>query len=164
MSPELLDPEVQVHQRTKYSDCYALGMVIYEVLSLHLPFDRYMDYAVIWKVAKGERPEKPQGPEGVVWFTDDVWKVLGHCWTPLPRDRPSIEDVLKHLEKAASSWTPPLPLSIAVPSEVKSLTWSNFDIASEQSMDVDEEQSVDLDEGAPSPSHPSDRQPRSEWF
>jgi hypothetical protein len=162
MSPELLDPEIQIHRRTKYSDCYALGMVIYEVLSRHIPFYRYTDYAVVGKVAKGERPERPQGPEWVVWFTDDIWKVLGLCWALRPRDRPSIEGVLKRLEKAASSWTPPPPLSMAVPSEVNSPAWSNFDIASEQSMDVDEEeQSLDLDEGMPSLSHPPDRLPRS---
>ena len=111
MSPELLDPETQVHQRTGYSDCYALGMVIYEVLSGHKPFYQYMNFVVSGKVAKGERPERPQGLEGVLWFTDDIWEVLERCWASLPLDRPSIKDVLKCLEKAASSWTPPSLLS-----------------------------------------------------
>jgi hypothetical protein len=163
MGPELFDSEAKVHRRTKYSDCYALGMVIYEVLSQRKPFYQYTDFAVVGKVVKGERPERPQGLEGVVGFTDDVWEVLGLCWTPRPLDRPSIEDVLKRLENAASSWTPPPPLPIAVPPEANSPTWSDFDIASEKSMDVGEgEQGVDLDEGAPSPSHPSDKLSQSE--
>ena len=41
MSPELLDPgrfNLTEGRRTKESDCYALGMVIYEVLSGQAPF------------------------------------------------------------------------------------------------------------------------------
>ena len=41
MSPELLDPErfdLKETRPTKESDCYALGMVIYEVLSGQTPF------------------------------------------------------------------------------------------------------------------------------
>jgi hypothetical protein len=145
MSPELLDPEIHVHRRTKYSDCYALGMVIYEVLCRRIPFYRHTDYAVVGKVAKGERPERPQGPEGVVGLKTDVWEVLGRCWTPLPRDRPSIEDVLKRLEKAASSWRPPSLPSVAVPSTVTLPTSSTSDVTSEESMVVD---TVIIDEAA----------------
>ena len=136
MSPELFDSDAQANRRTKYSDCYALGMVVYEVLSLRKPFYKYTDFAVVGKVVKGERPEIPQGLKGIVGFTDDVWEVLGHCWTPLPRDRPSIKGVLNYLEKAASSWTPP-PLPMAIPSPVNSPTSSTSDIVSEESMDVD---------------------------
>jgi len=36
-------------QRTAYSDSYALGMVLYEVLSVRVPFPRYGSPAVIAK-------------------------------------------------------------------------------------------------------------------
>ena len=150
MSPELLDPESQVHPRTKSSDCYALGMVIYEVLSGHIPFYQYESLVAAWKVVKGERPGRPQRLDGATRFTDDIWKVLGLCWAPLPQDRPSAKDVLKRLEKAASSWTPP-PLPMAAPSEVDPPTRS--DTTSELSVHVDED-------GVPSPSNPSDKLPR----
>ena len=152
MSPELLDPESQIHRRTKHSDCYALGMVIYEVLSRRIPFYRYTDFVVFGKVVKGERPEKPRGSEGVVGFMDDVWEVLELCWASLPRDRPSIKDVLKRLEKAASSWTPPSLLSAVASSAANSSTWGTFDTTSEQSIGVDKE-------GASSPSQPSGKLP-----
>jgi len=105
MSPELLDPEIQDHRQTIYSDCYALGMVIYEVLSEKIPFYQFLNLVISWKVLKGDRPERPQGAEGA-WFTDDVWEVLGRCWMSQPRDRPSVKDVLQCLEEVSRSWTP----------------------------------------------------------
>ena len=106
MGPELFDSELKDHRPTKYSDCYALGMVIYEVLSLHIPFHQYRILVVSGKVVRGDRPERPQGADGV-WFTDDVWEMLGCCWVPEPRNRPSIEDVLRCLEEVLASWRPP---------------------------------------------------------
>ena len=115
MSPELFDPETNNCQ-TKCSDCYALGMVVYEVLSERIPFYEYPDLVVYAVVFRGERPEKPEGIEGA-WFTGDVWKLLERCWLPEPQNRPSIEDVLQHLEEASKSWTAPSPTRLlAIPS------------------------------------------------
>jgi hypothetical protein len=147
MSPELFDSEG--HRRTKYSDCYALGMVIYEVLRRRIPFYRYSDFAIVGRVIKGERPERPQELEGVVGFTDAVWEVLELCWKSLPREHPSIEDVLKCMKKAATSWTPPSPLSMAVSSVVDSPTSDTSIISSKGSEDVDEGE-------VPPPSQPLD--------
>ena len=113
MSPELFDPEafnLKDSRQTKYSDCYALGMVIYEVLSGQLPFFRHHGYAVVVKILKGERPGRPQGVEGR-WFTDEIWSTLEHCWKPNPGDRPSIKWVLHCLEEGSRSWTPPEKLA-----------------------------------------------------
>ena len=96
MSPELFDPEIQDHRPTKYSDCYALGMVIWEVLSGHIPFYQIANWVISCKILRGDRPERPQGAEGV-WFTDEVWEVLGFCWATQPESRPSIEGVLQCL-------------------------------------------------------------------
>ena len=78
-------------------------MVIYEVLSRRLSFYQYTDPVVVGKVVKGERPGRPQGSEGILGFTDDMWEILGFCWTPLPQGRLDIKDVLKYLEKVAGS-------------------------------------------------------------
>jgi len=129
MSPELFDPErfgVEDSRRTESSDCYALGMVVYEVLTGQAPFSRCNRYAVVVKVVGGERPERPQGPEGR-WFTDDVWGILGRCWKPKPGDRPSIEDVLQRLEEASSSWTPLPPLVEEGPQRPGSPSWTSSD-------------------------------------
>jgi serine/threonine protein kinase len=53
MSPELFDPEnygLKDGRRTERSDCYALGMVVYEVLSGQLPFSCHASYAVVARV------------------------------------------------------------------------------------------------------------------
>ena len=135
MSPELLDPEIQGHRQTECSDCYALGMVIYEVLSGHVPFPRCNNYVATMKVLRGERPEKPQGMGGN-WLmgAGGVWEVLERCWMPQPRDRPNIEDVLQCLEGVSKSWIPPSP-SLEVPSAADSLAHGFSDATTLESTD-----------------------------
>ena len=108
MSPELFDPEsfgLKADCPTKRSDCYALGMLIYEVLSGEVPFSQYRRYPVVVKILRGERPGRPRGVIGR-WFTNEVWGVLECCWRHTPRDRPGIGDVLQCLENVSRSWTP----------------------------------------------------------
>lgn len=99
MSPELLDPEsfgFSSAHPTRESDCYALGTVIYEVLSGQPPF-RGNNYAVFTRVLRGERPKRPQGEAGK-HFTDGLWGMVERCWRRDPGDRASAEDVLWYLE------------------------------------------------------------------
>jgi serine/threonine protein kinase len=105
MSPELLDPDkfgLKESRPTKESDCYALGMVIYEVLSGLKPYAPYRGPAVIRKVLDGERPERPQGSEGKL-LTEGVWRVVQLCWKPQPGDRTSAKAVLVGLKGGLSS-------------------------------------------------------------
>jgi len=107
MSPELLHPEhfgFKQSRPTKKSDCYALGMVILEVLTGEPPFARYKDFIVMRKVIEGERPERPER----AGFTDDLWRTLEKCWSPQPYNRPTIEAVLESLGQV-SDWQPPTP-------------------------------------------------------
>jgi serine/threonine protein kinase len=100
MSPELFDPEkfgLTDDRPTKESDAYALGMVMYEVLSGKVPFSQCSQPAVLLKVLDGQRPSRPQGEEGKQ-FTDDVWGVLEFCWKHHPRDQISARTVLLRLE------------------------------------------------------------------
>jgi len=111
MSPELLHPDqfdFKDSRPTKESDCYALGMVIYEVLSGQAPFTPLKDFIVMRKVIEGERPERPEGVKGA-WFTDDLWGTMNLCWKTQPKDRPSIKVVLERLEKVSRAWKPPSP-------------------------------------------------------
>jgi len=108
MGPELLHPDhfgLKSSRRTVKSDCYALGMVIYEVLAGQAPLAQYNKYIVPGKIIDGERPGRPQGAEGV-WFADDLWGTLEECWLPHPRDRPNVEAVLECLQRASTAREP----------------------------------------------------------
>jgi len=90
MSPELIAPErfgFKSSRPTKASNCYALGMVIYETISGNLPFHKHTDLAVAMKVLEGEYP--PRGMR----FTKGLWRMLEQCWVSQPNNRPSIEDL-----------------------------------------------------------------------
>ena len=142
MSPELLYPEkfgLNNGRPTKSSDCYALGMVIYEVLSGQPPFPRDGTYTVVVKVLEGQRPRWPRGAEGMY---EDVQEILKCCWEPKPEDRPRIEDVLLCLEGVSRLWTP-LFWMVVNPQATNSLVWIPSDPDTEGSTQESE---------APSPS------------
>jgi len=108
MSPELLDPDlfgVGDGRPTKRSDCYALGMVILEVLSGKPPFSNYNGMTAMKKIVEGERPGRPEGEEGV-WFTADLWEMLEQCWSLEPERRPTIDDVFRCLRRGSAVWQP----------------------------------------------------------
>ena len=95
MSPELIAPQrfgLKSSRPTESSDCYALGMVVYETISGNLPFHEDTDLTVFVKVLEGERPLRGVG------FRSDLWRMLEWCWKSQPSDRPTIEDVLHCLE------------------------------------------------------------------
>ncbi|KAF9781558.1 kinase-like domain-containing protein [Thelephora terrestris] len=124
MSPELFHPErfgLDHSRPTIESDCYALGMLIYEVLSGQVPFPRCNNYVVIRKVLDGERPARPEGAKEV-WFTNDLWRTLALCWETQARNRPSIGDVLEFLEQAAGTWKP-LPPQVDKGAESDESDW-----------------------------------------
>ena len=123
MSPELIDPQrfgFEKSRRTTYSDCYALGMVIYETVSGRFPFHRHGDYAVILKVLAGEHP--PRG----VGFSEDMWKMLELCWATQPDDRPGAKDVLQCLERVSDLSEPPSPRA-GRDTETDSYDWDSLE-------------------------------------
>ena len=90
MSPELIDPQrfgFKNSRPTESSDCYALGMVIYETICGKIPFHQDGDLTVFVKVLEGKHPLRGKG------FTESLWRMLGLCWASQPNDRPCIEDV-----------------------------------------------------------------------
>ena len=106
MSPELIDPQrfgLENGRPTKDSDCYALGMVVYETISGNIPFHQHGDMTVFMKVVAGERPARGVG------FTESLWKMLELCWAPQPNNRPSIKEVLQCLQKGLNLSEPPSP-------------------------------------------------------
>jgi len=108
MSPELLDPErfgvseSEGDRPTRQSDCYALGMVIYEVLCGHHPHvEIESDIMVMNAIIEGDRPKYPGSHLG---FSPELWEVTERCWLEDRNRRPSIEDILSCLIKAMGFW------------------------------------------------------------
>lgn len=120
MSPELIDPRrfgLKKTRPTKFSDRYALGMVIYETVSGHAPFHQEGSHTAAVRNSTGEPP--PRG----VRFTDDLWEMLKKCWMFQPNDRPCIEDVLQCLKVSSS-----LPVALYPESDTeKDSHWRDFD-------------------------------------
>ncbi|KAF9649121.1 kinase-like protein [Thelephora ganbajun] len=119
MSPELLDPErfgipqSEDNRPTRQSDCYALGMVVYEVLCGHHPYvEIQSDILVIDAVLEGIRPEEPEGATRL-GFTKKLWMILESCWLEDRSARPSVEGILPGLSDAAAHWH--MGVSLTVP-------------------------------------------------
>ena len=135
MSPELLHPEQfgsDNSRPTKESDCFALGMVIFEVLTGQPPFASLKDHIVARKVIDGERPERPGGIKGT-WFTDDLWEVLGFCWAAHAQSRPSVGAVWECLECVSSTWKP-LPPQVNEDVEMRENDWDLTALARYESL------------------------------
>ena len=124
MSPELLDT-VRFGSDglpSRQSDCYALGMTIYEVSGIfsvltppftHLqvlsgfpPFHHLRSPIVACAILTGERPGK-------------LWGLLQSCWSELASARPTVRRLLDHLRPVSLIWVPP-PVRCSTPGGVAS--------------------------------------------
>ena len=106
MSPELIAADGSGSKKshpTKSSDCYALGMVIYETIGGNIPFYEYADMVAPVRVLLGEIPSRG------TMFSDDLWKLMELCWASVPEDRPDIRDVLQRLRVLSGLTGPPTP-------------------------------------------------------
>ena len=127
MSPELLDPdrfgtaESDGDRPTRESDCYALGMVIYEVgphtgkfallkhetlqvLSGHYPFyDIASGPLIVNAIIEGVRPAKPDDAASL-GFNDELWKIVEQCWREKRAERPNVEEISSCLNDATAFW------------------------------------------------------------
>ncbi|KIO28626.1 hypothetical protein M407DRAFT_71596, partial [Tulasnella calospora MUT 4182] len=96
-SPELLR---DASRRTFSSDVYAFGITIYEVLSGTSPHRHHPGVgSLISAVISGERPaQRPTvAPDGSSYSA--FWEEANACWAQDPNSRPSIDDVLRRLNR-----------------------------------------------------------------
>jgi len=123
MSPELLlDSSPGSSGRpTRESDCYALGMVVYEVrylcspwvssaypsqvLTGRRPFHHLCGLKPIPAILRGERPKKPYGAESLGFFSE-LWGLVELCWSESSSARPTARRLLGYLSTASFTWVP----------------------------------------------------------
>ena len=129
-APELLDPPVfgfKSCHPSKESDCYSFGMTIYEVcriwcfiwsagcsdagqvLTGKVPFYDVKTDAVMMRIVRGIRPERPRLSH-TIGLTDPVWTMVDGCWKEHYSLRPDVPTVARCLATAAAQWTPTPPL------------------------------------------------------
>ena len=132
MSPELLDsPPGSDGRPTRESDCYALGMVIYEVswsklsrMSLTYPSQVLTGlrpfhhlhgyYKIASAIIRGERPEKPLDAE-LLGLSDALWGLLQSCWSESSPTRPTAQRLLEYISPVSLTWvSPPVFPSIEI--------------------------------------------------
>ena len=128
MSPELLDPQKYGFSKirpTKASDCYALGMVVYEILSGSVPFCTDNSFAILRRVLEGERPKRPEG-DAEKLFTDSIWDVVRRCWKDQPKERASAKDVLRCLGGDPDAECKANDLSDAADDDIECVSFVSF--------------------------------------
>jgi serine/threonine-protein kinase TNNI3K len=88
MAPELLNNG----NFTKSVDCYAMGMVLWEIFVREIPFGR-MDVAEIrQKVLSGRRPAIPSYS-----LHHRIAALITKCWSQNPEDRPTASEIVDEL-------------------------------------------------------------------
>ncbi|EUC67620.1 tyrosine kinase family catalytic domain protein [Rhizoctonia solani AG-3 Rhs1AP] len=102
-APELfLDEGIKTNYET---DVYALGMTILEVLTGNVPHKDKADLAVIHTVVfRKEHPARPVDcipPHSAKG--DELWSMLGRCWSYEPRLRPKASEVRDFLNSMTQS-------------------------------------------------------------
>lgn len=107
MAPELLFPEKfgRLDGRvSKEADIYAFGMVVYEVLTGHIPFagEGRWFAEIIMRVMEGNRPRKPENADRI-GFGKGTWELVQRCWDENRDRRPTVQDISKHFQHIAKT-------------------------------------------------------------
>ena len=112
MAPELIRPlefDLDQSQLSREGDVYAIGMVVYEIVTGVRPFglENFGESRMVYAVLDGMRPAKPENAE-TIGFGGGVWDLVEKCWMEDRTQRPDSRDVRQCLTVAAS-WSPSVP-------------------------------------------------------
>ncbi|KAF0403897.1 kinase-like protein [Gigaspora margarita] len=79
------------YKRSKKSDIYSFGVILWEISSGRPPFQSLNPYAIIIHVFKGEREIPIEG-------TPDLYiQLYERCWNYDPNQRPELEEIQENL-------------------------------------------------------------------
>jgi len=80
---------------TRSSDSYSFAMLILECFTEKVPFHEHSrDAAVIHaRISKKQFPPRPDGHNQRNRVSDDLWKLMKHCWDVRPDERPNMKQI-----------------------------------------------------------------------
>ncbi|GAT98585.1 serine threonine protein kinase putative [Entamoeba histolytica] len=96
-TPIYMPPEQWNSKRlTKESDIYSFGILCYECIDNHLPYDT-LEFSNEWNIAmfvcQNKRLPKPKECD------EYFWKIITGCWCNEPSQRIRINEIIKRLKK-----------------------------------------------------------------
>ena len=94
-------PEVAKEDRARISqkcDVYSYGMVLYELVSLQLPFKDDQEMMAIFSAFQGKRPSLPESDSECQPF---LRRLITACWDEDPKARPTFQEIIHALERKA---------------------------------------------------------------
>jgi len=89
-APEVLEARKRYNEK---ADVYSFGIIVWELVSREIPFKDINPMAVILDVIKGKRPPLPKDCHA------DLKRIITSCWSPKPKQRPSMSTVVQLLRK-----------------------------------------------------------------
>ncbi|KAK8835984.1 hypothetical protein M9Y10_040181 [Tritrichomonas musculus] len=89
MAPEVLNDDVS----TKEGDVYAFSMIVYEIITCEVPFDKCNFLMLCSHLSKGDRPAFNS------LINESYKSLIEKCWSQDPTCRPSFESIVKMLEE-----------------------------------------------------------------
>jgi len=89
MAPEMLDDGGLLTEKV---DIYSFGMVLYEISTGLIPFDKYYPIKMIHSILEGKRPILPSDCH--IFFKP----LIEECWDQDPNKRPTIINLCASLE------------------------------------------------------------------
>ncbi|KAG2349258.1 hypothetical protein BDR05DRAFT_411660 [Suillus weaverae] len=102
MAPELLQEQKDGCQvrPSQQSDIYSFGGIMLQVLTNEIPY-YYLTQkaAIIICIANSVKPDRTLYPV----IHDKYWQFIERCWSTLPQDRPSAEEVERDIRNEFDS-------------------------------------------------------------
>lgn len=95
--PELFSADPEKCRLTQKADVYALGIIIYHVITAKLPWARMSQAQVVLNVARGGKLQLPEGIPGC------MLDLYNSCLALEPQDRPSFFKVLELAAEAKNN-------------------------------------------------------------
>lgn len=124
----------EVFEGCKYTekcDVFSWGIILWEVLTRQKPFNNIgaSAYRIMWAVHVGQRPPLIEG------CPKPIEDLMTSCWKKLPVQRPSMDEVVRIMNKLSEFFSPHLePIEYSLSSEADDV--DENEISKEDTLDI----------------------------